>query len=298
MNIKSFVLVHLGETFFDYINDCIRQIRKFNRCEIYLIINKSHFGEIEEKNIKLICPDDIVKCENHLNFQKNNRLDKEFRGGFWTYSTERLFYLEDLMRQYSLENIIHVENDTLIYFDYDEYFSHFYQNYDLATVFDNDERSVPCVIYIKKLEDLKKFNLHSLNYSDKNDMILFSHYRNYVNQNINLPIVPSEYNFHLESVMGHQTKNKKQYSNNFDKFNSIFDGAALGQFLGGVDPRNISGNTKGHINIACLFNPSNLNIFFESDILNRNIPFIKFNNKKYKINNLHVHSKNLKEFLS
>ena len=49
------------------------------------------------------------------------------------------------------------------------------------------------------------------------------------------------------------------YSTNYNKFNGIFDSAAIGQYLGGVDPKNISGNTKGFINKTCVVKYNNYN---------------------------------------
>ena len=43
-----------------------------------------------------------------------------------------------------------------------------------------------------------------------------------------------------------------KYNKNFNEFNSIFDTAAIGQYLGGVDSRNISGDTRGFVNETCV----------------------------------------------
>ena len=44
------------------------------------------------------------------------------------------------------------------------------------------------------------------------------------------------------------------YNENFQEFNSIFDAAAIGQYLGGVDPRNSPGDTRGFVNETCVVN--------------------------------------------
>jgi len=130
-------------------------------------------------------------------------------------------------------------------------------------------------------------------------MELFSLYNN-ENENImNLPILPNNYDGELKSLTGLITNKKEDYFNHFDKFKSIFDGASFGQYLGGIDPRNTSNiNTKGFINESTLFDVSKFIIQFEIDGKKRKIPYIIYKNKKIKINNLHIHCKNLKQFMS
>jgi len=295
---KNFVLVHLGEHFFDYINDCIQQIRKFNTDKIYLITKKIHFNQIVDKKVVLVDYELLPKTKNHLLFDSTNKLDESFRNGFWRFTTERFLYIEDLMTDLNLKNVLHLENDTLIYFNYSDYIENFYSNYEVATIFDNDNRSVPCLVYLKNKEIISEINNFFCNFTTKNDMLLFVEYKNFFKKSISLPILPKSFNLDLKSINGDSSNRITDYTNNFDSFNSIFDGAALGQFLGGVDPRNIGGNTIGHINELCLFNPNVLNISFDYDENGLKVPFFLWEEKKYKINNLHIHSKNLKKFIS
>ncbi|MDZ4124685.1 MAG: hypothetical protein U1E02_10985, partial [Hydrogenophaga sp.] len=66
---------------------------------------------------------------------------------------------------------------------------------------------------------------------------------------------------------------------------------------GGIDPRNgVAG--PGFITSQCLFNPSRLQFEWKVDTENRKVPYLIFGKEKYRINNLHIHSKNLKLFLS
>ena len=84
---------------------------------------------------------------------------------------------------------------------------------------------------------------------------------------------------------------------NFSSFLSIFDGAAIGQFLGGIDPKN--GVSKpGFINESCLFNPSLIKFTWEVDDCDRRVPYASYGNSISRINNLHIHSKNLQKFTS
>jgi hypothetical protein len=86
---------------------------------------------------------------------------------------------------------------------------------------------------------------------------------------------------------------------NFNKYNIIFDAAAIGQYLSGVDKRNISGDTRGFINETCVIKYNSNNFFWLRDELTLLYsPYININNKNIPIFNLHIHTKNLKDFMS
>ena len=114
-----------------------------------------------------------------------------------------------------------------------------------------------------------------------------------------LPVIPHNYqNYHpLVSKEGHTTETPEIYSHNLEQFQSLFDGAAFGQYLGGQDPRNGSSD-PGYIAPDCVFNASNFDGEWRDDEQGRRIPYAEFHGECYRINNLHIHSKNLKPFLS
>jgi hypothetical protein len=102
----------------------------------------------------------------------------------------------------------------------------------------------------------------------------------------------------LISPAGHTTQNPEFYSRNFNLFQSVFDAAALGQYLGGIDPFYHGPSLPGFINESCLFNPSAMTYTWERDEEGRLVPYATFKNETYKINNLHIHCKDLKRFSS
>ena len=82
---------------------------------------------------------------------------------------------------------------------------------------------------------------------------------------------------------------------NFKHYNAIFDAAAIGQYLGGIDPRNQAGDTIGFVNETCVIDYSKYTFIWKNkDDLK--YPYIIVNNKEYPIVNLHIHCKNLKIF--
>jgi hypothetical protein len=152
-------------------------------------------------------------------------------------------------------------------------------------------------MYFKNLNSISDFTSFILGKNGVNDMELLPQYKNETNKVKNLPILPLNYDLPFKSQTGLVTEDEKQYFTNLDKFNSIFDGAAIGQYIGGIDPRNQAGNTVGFINESSLFDVSKFNFEFHSDDKGRKIPFLVYKEQKYKINNLHVHCKNLRKLM-
>jgi hypothetical protein len=88
---------------------------------------------------------------------------------------------------------------------------------------------------------------------------------------------------------------------NFKQFNMIFDAAAIGQYLGGVDPRNIPGDTTGFVNETCIIKYDQYRFIWNAfdDI---RCPYIVVKNENdidcsYPVFNLHIHSKALEKFI-
>ena len=291
----SIALVHLGDTFFDYINDCIEQIQKFNTCSIYLIADKAHKNRVSDK-VHFIQTDCLVPSNKHNIFNQNTTLNKTFRKGFWKYATERFFFIEELMTTFNLENVFHLENDNLLYCDIRCFLQIFTEEYDFAAVADNDIRIIPGFIYVKDSEKISDFTSFILENNGRNDMELLALYKRATQKVKNLPILPSNYDSELRALSGQTTTDKNLYFLNYEKFKSIFDGAAIGQYLGGVDPRNPEGNILNYVNESCLFNTAAFTYEFKTEGT-RKVPYMQYRGQEIRINNLHIHSKNLKRFM-
>ena len=294
----NFVLVHRGPVFIPYIIDAIRQIRKFNDGCIYLAISPEHFNQLRGMDVELINIDTLPKSDKHLFFIEHSRLNRKYRGGFWFYAMERFFCLEDVMLDCGLQDVVHLENDTLIYFNVDGYQEVFRGHYDMAAVFDNDVRCIPCFFYIKQIENISSMTQYIIDSGGKKtDMEIVPLFRNDVGIVDNLPVIPADYDAPLVSATGKTTTDGVQYSRNVDLFDAIFDGAAIGQYLGGVDPRNKKSNIVGFVNESALFDVSKFNVFWDR-VSGLRVPYMKHCDREYRINNLHIHSKRLNEFTS
>jgi hypothetical protein len=229
-----------------------------------------------------------------------NSLPKDlssFRDSFWISTTARFFYIEKFIELFKLHNVFHIENDIMLYETTQNILKNLDQN-EMYMVQDCKSRVVPSIIFIPNVNSISKLNkyiLKTLTGTFINDMELLGSY-------------PFKKLFDFNPTDTTATGN------------IIFDGAAIGQFLGGVDPRNLNPpadyiNTicnprVGFINETCDFKLDNLNpkIFFKksigSNLQELNIPFSNYHDNNTQANylkriaNLHIHSKQLYQYSS
>jgi len=304
----SIVFIHIGPHLPVYMYDALMQARLFNKsCAIYLLANQKalyQFNDMHNLDVTLISLEILHKTKVHQKFIELSKLSRTMDNGLWFYASERFLYLNDFMQHYNKKNIFHIENDTMLYVDLKTLEPIFLGKYPgIGAVFDNDNRCIPCFVYISNKNIMHELAEYFVEYSQKlkTDMDVLAIFRKKKGDKLvgALPIImPSYKKKHiLRNRLGNKPSDPSLYSQNFELFQSIFDGAALGQYLGGIDPKN-GLSQPGFINERCFLNPSHLQFDWSLDELGRKIPFVIFGNEMYKINNLHIHSKNLKKFSS
>jgi len=297
------VFIHLGKNLPSYVPIALSQARSFcPTAEIILIINREFFeNEQLQELATVIYTEEIQKTPEHEYFITTSRLDKEFREGFWYYTTERLLYLDDLISQYDLKNTFHLENDNLIYVDLEELLFVFTNNYPgIAVPFESDTRGFANFMFVANKHSIHALACHLSHHADsgQSEMMLINTFKmafghNYIDH---LPTIMKEYadDHVLTSASGTRcTVDPIHFFKNIEDFRSLFDGCAYGQYFGGVDPRN-GPEGAGFINQEAIFNVSLMNFIWQADVLGRVIPYAIYRDRKFRINNLHVHSKNLK----
>jgi len=107
---KQIVLVSTG-VFQNYIKENITQLLKLD-FDIHVIIDKPFFNKMDEYKSSITLVDSTTL---QTDFDKKSKLDKHFRNGFWNNASKRLFLLYEYMKINELKNVIHLENDVLLY---------------------------------------------------------------------------------------------------------------------------------------------------------------------------------------
>ena len=230
------VLTHIGKNEFPmYIYDCIEQIRLFNKSNnIYIVVNRNvkHIDlvRLDFYKCSVIYIEDLRMNERHRLFLKKTRLQK-----FWRVTMERFFILEEVMRDYGLSRVLHLENDNLIYFNIEDVFDVFEKKYSGITMpRDKEDRCIAGIVFLNDIDTLKKLNTYLLQQQrnkKSNEMQLLGEF--FIENDIeSLPVVSLAYSgkWKIKGV-------EKQYNYAVLDFQGIFDAAAIGQLLGGKDKR-------------------------------------------------------------
>ena len=279
----NIVLTCIGN-FQEYILVNIKQLIRLGHRSIYIITNREFFDKFSQyaESIYLIAVEDL---DDTYKYNANTQLDNQFRGGFWALTSARFFYLYECMRKYTIENVIHLENDVLIYYNIDVLYP-LLDKTKLYLPFDTFQRNIASIMFIPNAPVFKTaLDLYDLG---KNDMENFAIIQRQTHIIENFPIFIND---------SYHDADHQFVSKNFHQFQYIFDAAAIGQYLGGVDPRNIPGNTIGFVNETCIIKYNEYS-FTWKDVDNISRPFIHIKDDcVVPIFNLHIHSKALEKFV-
>lgn len=194
--------------------------------------------------------------------------------GFWNNTIERFFILEAFMKEYNLENVLHMELDNLG-FDLYQTCSKidgmrdglYYPTYEGNT-------SAASIFFVNGISSLKKFNSFVLKNNNLSDMELLYLFRSFESELTNdLPV------------------------NSFDELSKslgIFDHSYIGQYLFGTDKRIL---TKINRNLIIKNQEYIDNLIGDNGrfIIGNDSMYLIYESLKIKINNLHIHSKIFKK---
>lgn len=279
----------------DYTKYTLAQFHLFNKSDnVYFITNHKSLKKLKQWNqksqIKIITVDELPKSNLHMRFKylqtKTNVGDPNW---LW-YCFERFFAIHSLMQSKNLSNVIHLENDCMLYIDLSEIISKLIDNYEIGITSINSNWVVLNISFFKNSEILAKLLNYTIDYWDLKitEMELFNNFK------ILYPdlakSLPTKTPF-IVNQQGLTTAQHYQPTMCIDIFDSIFDAARLGQYICG-----------GYIENNEEFKPQHLEYRWIKDNKQRNIPYIVQNEngieRLIRINNLHCHKKNTHEFLS
>jgi hypothetical protein len=263
------ILVCIGN-FQEYILDNIRNLRLFGNKDIVVITDECFAPRFEGSGARLVFSSEL----NDYGFNSRSQLWSNFRNGFLHFCSLRFFYIYSLMEKNNLTNCFHMENDTMTYINFDEISSSFPD--EVCAVYDEDERVVPCFLYIPSVIKFEKI-IRGYD-SKRNDMENMARLNVYP-----LPI--------FKNILA------TKFTKNYENFNCVFDAIHFGQYFGGVDPRNIPGDTKGFVNETCVIK-FNAFEYFWKNINGLYVPFMRVGDEDIRIINLHLHCKRLHDFMA
>ena len=109
----DFILVHIGrKPVPKFVEVCVSQIEKFGHRVHFL---KDSLDDVPK----------IRKFNERSLYKDTNSILQDF----WIVTAKRFFVIEQYMKDNNLKNVIHLENDNLIYCNFDEYEEIFKDHY-------------------------------------------------------------------------------------------------------------------------------------------------------------------------
>lgn len=304
---KAIIQIHTGKSQVPkYSQYCIDQIRLLDSMiPIYFICSKKCKVPYTTASCKFLCEDDLIISQEHLDFLK--QVNDKYISSFFQVTIERFFILYDVMLTLGLENILHLENDNLLYKNATnliEQLSNYYTQIAIPRA--SKQMGVASIMFVPHQEALKDFLTYILNVSEDvyfNDMALLPAYidagrgstlpsltRNYVEEN----------GLHtVNNIFAKKDECVTDYFNYSDELNGIFDCACLGQYMDGCDAAFHPEKRSGFVNEDSYLDPRKIKMKWIKDECGLVRPYYCIENgNKYLIHNLHIHSKRLKLFMS
>lgn len=292
----NIVMFHSGELLPIYLKDNFQQLRLFNPdIPVYFITDSFHMPNPVFSAYNIIV-DDMSKyiSRDIYNFEV---LYGRGKADFWTITTTRLMYIENFMFSNKMHDVCHFENDVLIYTDIKKLKPLLTKLYkDLAITVGGPDKCMTGFLFIKKPEALRRMTYFFVELLRQNGVhkVKKQYGMDMVNEMTLMRAYSKEYPDMLRFL---PSLPFGEYSENYDKFDSIFDPASWGQFVGGtLDGR--PGAKPGDHYIGCLLkdNPEYTVKWVTEN--NRKIPYFQYNGSMVRINNLHIHSKQLNKYIS
>jgi len=269
------VFVHIGsKPIPSYMKTAIEQAQKITKGRTWIISEKEFY--VGSKCIWWDAKKLMEWSDDYKEFMHHNHLNSQGFGDFWTVTLARMFLIETMMLEEDIKEILHIENDVLIYQDPDKLNFPYDVNITKVT---NQHDSLAYTV-IKNRESLKWMNrqfVELIKFSKTTLMRLTG--ANMITEMTLLPAIVEK------------SKGKLGYLSTVPNRDEeiLFDGASIGQFLFGIPNKPTPG----------FRDPRH---YFHQYLDNNDVEFIWENNKlfleenkgkKYQIANLHIHSKQL-----
>ena len=242
----SIVFAYLGDRLPDYLPITVAQARLFNKdAKIFLVLNDvslaSHVNIIQKLNDLNV---DFVPCERLESSEPHKKFIERFVAlgidGYHRYTKERFFYIDELIEQYELSDVFHIESDVMLYADLSRYILLFHEHYPgIAVPFQNDTLASVSFVYFSGSQISRDFCTYMAKKLQsprlEADMVTFASYKNQKTDHEidHLPTIHHEYQWitSLKSSRGDVSGRTWKYWNHIEEWNSIFDMDNLGEFL-------------------------------------------------------------------
>lgn len=288
-------MFHSGREFPTFLEDNFRQFRYFNpTVPVYFLTDYGHIGNpVFAKYSVMSINKDEYYCERIHEFE---RLFGRAPDDFWTVAATRLMYIENFMRLRQMINVYHFENDVLIYFSLSQYNTYIKKHYQIGMTIGGPDKCMTGFAFFKDYKALQHMNMFFRN-------LLFEYGIAGVKQTFRVDMVNEMtlmriYSSDADSKLRpFPTMPVPPMNHRLEDFGSLFDPASWGQFVGGTRSEGPGAMPQDHYIGQFLRKLGNVwPTWLRKDGLM--VPIFQYAGVDYRINNLHIHSKNLHLYTS
>lgn len=266
------VYVFIGDTLPDYVTPSLRLTRRFFRGDMVLLTNAKNIPSV--KGVVVEDFSSWYQPELFSRFVEKTPLDPVFRGGFWLVTAERFFVLAQYMSARKVPKLFHAELDNIVF--------------NLADVSDALDQIGPGIFYPT---DTSGRGLGSLVYC--NDVTGMNGLTAFMADNSHLGnemTILGAFVHNQPSVARALPSEPPDHEISEESGAGIFDAAAIGQWLFGLDPANTVYSTYNKAS-----NPSSVSdlstLRFSLSAKKGTLYGHTHSSRQWRIHNLHVHSK-------
>lgn len=285
--------VYLGEKLPKYAQSSLRLAIQHSGCDIHLVGNQELRKDLANINVQFTPIEEFYDSSKFDIAKKFISSDANFRSGFWLKSMERFYVLEQFMAFKNHEEIFHAELDQLL-FGINQLISNL-RKLKLNRIlypFHSKQSALASVIYIQgksNIESLTDFGCSGIPF--KNEMSLLAQWA-LANPDKASALSTLATEIHTStSILPDGVPIAS-----IEYMGGVVDAAQLGQWIAGIDPRNVPilKVPRNHFvdppSDGLLTRPELELTKFEFD-QSRNILHVTLNGQKFRIYNLHLHSK-------
>ena len=233
---NSLHFVYIGNKFPSYINSALDLASRFSGLEVHLISNEQNRVKVLNESVKFFSLEDFYDPDEFRSVSRFITLPSSFRNGFWHKSLERLFVLEQFSTAAGLKSVFHAELDQLLFGT--NLLAEKLQGLPgrgIYVPFHTKSAAVASIMYWNDTDSLRSL----LDYAGNGNM--FPHemslIANWAREN------PSKV-FGLPTLSTYLNADKVKETFPYrmidkEEIGGIVDAAQIGQWVAGVDPRNI-----------------------------------------------------------
>lgn len=234
---KKIQIVHIGETLPDYTLASLRLLHRFSNVEAEFIADGKHSGRIPKHLASFYAIEDFYERDRFQAARLNLEAPPGFRNGFWSHALERFFVLAQYQKHQNLGQLFHIEADQVL-FRGEELIAQLEtgNNEGLYFPMHTSQKGVASIFFANGRQVMENFvDFISRTHAFSNEMIVLSRWAmEFPNEFFPLPT--------LADIQNPSQWYKQPLSLSPIDGTSppVVDAAQIGQWIAGVDPRNLN----------------------------------------------------------